>query len=372
MKQILSKSKAPIYFLILVFLSTLAFISCGDNGDTDTDENTFDRGAMLEALADDLIIPNFERLQVSVGQMATASEDFIQNPTEEGLEALRNAWKQAVIDHQHCSAFGFGPGQLLLGDYASVLGVFPVSESKIEANILNPDFDLANSFDRDIRGFYGVEYLIFGNGKSDTELIAGFDDDRIAYLSLLVNELKSTFDTIVMEWNSSYRQTFISNDGTSAGSPISLFYNSFVRDYENLKNFKIELPAGLTADQDHADGTLVEAFYSGISSDLIREHFDNCKNIWFGLSRNGTEGIGFEEYLNTVVGGPELVDQTIMAITSIDNAIDALPEGRLSENVSAIELVALRDALQANTANFKSSIVSLLGLTITFNSGDGD
>ncbi|MFT6998757.1 MAG: hypothetical protein ACJAQ4_002520 [Cryomorphaceae bacterium] len=32
----------------------------------------------------------------------------------------------------------------------------------------------------------------------------------------------------------------------------------------------------------------------------------------------------------------------------------------------------LRNELQSNTANFKSSMSSLLGISITFNSGDGD
>ena len=372
MNQIISIQKTPLFLLLVVIISCLGLIACGDNNGSDQEEDSFDRGAFLEAVADNLIIPNFETLQNSVDALSTASEAFLQNPNETNLETLRSSWRQAVIDHQHCSAFGFGPAQLLLGDYASVLGVFPANEAKIEAFLLDPAFDLGNSFDRDIRGFYGVEYLIFGNGISDSEVIDRFDQNRKNYLSLLIDELKSTFDTIVLEWNTSYRQEFTSNDGTSAGSPLSLFYNSFIKDYENLKNFKLELPAGLTAGQDQADGSLVEAYYSGISKRLIFEHFENSKNIWFGLGRNGAESIGFEEYLKTVVGGQELVDQTITALDQIDMAIATLPEGPLSENLTSPEVVDLRDALQANTANFKSSIVSLLGLTITFNSGDGD
>ncbi|MEO1715302.1 MAG: imelysin family protein, partial [Bacteroidota bacterium] len=212
----------------------------------------------------------------------------------------------------------------------------------------------------------------YGNGQSDSELITGFDQNRLDYLVLLVDELKTEFDRIVSEWTSTYRQEFISNDETSAGSPISLYYNGFVKDYENLKNFSIELPAGLTADQETPDGSLVPAFYSGITRDLIIEHFESSKNIYFGLDREGAESIGFEDYLETAVGGPQLITQTKEAIADIDAAIADLPEGRLSDNVASEKLVTLRDELQDNTANFKSSIVSLLGLTITFNSGDGD
>lgn len=365
--------KAISKFTIILFLGlcSLGFSSC----DSDTGEMMtpgFDRAVLLSSMGNDLIIPNFEALQSSVDEMARAAETFAQTSSEADLLALRQAWEQAVLDHQHCSAFGFGPANLLLGPYAEVLGVFPVNEAEVEQNMLNPDFDLANSFDRDVRGFYAVEYLIFGDGLSDAELIAGFDQNRKDYLLLIITELKSTFDAIVSEWNTGYLQAFIENDGTAAGSSISLLYNSFVKDYENLKNFKVELPAGLSAGQSGPDARLVEAYYSGISRDLIEAHFASPKNIWQGFARDGEAIIGFDDYLNAVVGGPELVTQTEAAIQDIEQAIADLPAGRLSDQVANPNLAALRDELQSNTANFKSSMSSLLGISITFNSGDGD
>ena len=343
----------------------------GNDGD-DIVDPSFNRGELLEDLASNLILPNFESLQASVSAMSVATDNFVENTTEENLVALRSAWIQAVTDHQHCSAFGFGPASLNLGPYASVLGVFPVDQAQVETNIIDSDFNLAASFDRDVRGFYAVEYLIYGVGNSDAQLVAFFDNARKDYLQLIVNELKTTFDDIVGEWQASYLQEFINDDGTSAGSSISLLYNEFVQDYENLKNFKVELPAGLTAGQVEADPTLVEAFYSGISRDLIEEHFESSKNIWSGTTRNGQDIIGFDDYLNSVVGGPELVATTEIALASIDGAIGNLPEGRLSDQIDASEVTVLRDELQSNTANFKSSMSSLLGISITFNSGDGD
>jgi hypothetical protein len=327
---------------------------------------------MLTSLGTDLIIPNFEELQSSVNALSQATDEFSANPSETNLNAMRSAWVEAVIDHQHCSAFGFGPGQLLLGPYATVLGVFPVDEEQVEANILNPSFDLPNSFERDVRGFYTVEYLIYGTGESDQELVNAFDQNRLDYLQLIVAELKSSFDLIVAEWNGDYLQEFIDSDGTSAGSSVSQLYNSFVRDYENLKNFKVELPAGLSAGQPGSDGTLVEAYYSGISTTLIEAHWESSKNIWYGRSRSGEDLIGFEEYLASVTGGPSLITTTKDAIAEIDLAVMDLPEGPLSENVDSPEVAHLRDELQENTANFKSSMSSLLGISITFNSGDGD
>ncbi|QSE96203.1 imelysin family protein [Fulvivirga lutea] len=355
----------------LALIGLIQLSACGDDEVSST-SNNFDRTAMLSSLATNLIVPNFQALQTSVNQLSAEADEFSANATVANLQSLRLAWVQAVTDHQHCSAFGFGPASLPLGPYATVLGVFPVDEAQVEANMLNPDFNLEASFDRDVRGFFAIEYLIYGNGQSDEELVAAFDQNRIDYLLLLVDELKITFDNIVNEWNGGYFEEFTTDNSTSAGSAVSQLYNEFVKDYENLKNFKVELPAGLSAGQNSADGSLVEALYSGISRDLIVEHFNNSKNIYLGKSRSGTELTGFDEYLKSVEGGEALVISTQSAIDAIDNAITNLPQGRLSNNIEAQELVTLANLLQANTANFKSSMSSLLGISITFNSGDGD
>jgi predicted lipoprotein len=367
MNAFLTSGNSASQVLLLGLLITLGMAACVT---PDPIEEDYDRKPLLESVADNLIIPNFESIKASVDALSEAADAFVQTTDEANLIALQGAWVQAVRDHQHCSAFSFGPAEILLGPYAEVLGVFPVSEEKIEQRILDPDFDLANSFDIDVRGFYAVEYLIYGKA-SNSEVLASFDQNRKDYLLLIVAELKNTFDQVVEEWNDSYRQAFINNDGTSAGSSISLYYNSFVKDYENAKNFKLEIPAGLSAGI-AADERLVEAYYSGISRELVVENFESSKNIWLGLSRDGQEILGFRDYLESLVGGPELITATLEGIARIDEAITNLPQGPLSDQVESEEVKALRDAYQANTANFKSSMVSLTGIDITFNSGDGD
>ena len=361
-----SSRGARVNYRLLFWAVSMALVMAACGGDDKPKKTNFDRKTLLESLAKNLIVPNFEALQSSVNDLSSATKAFTDAPNETNLISLRKAWVKSVTDFQHCSAFGFGPADLPLGTIAEVLAVFPANEAGIEANLLNPDFNLKASFARDIRGFYAVEYLIYGKGVAD------FDQKRKAYLNLIVLDLKSTFDRIVSEWKSTYLQKFISNDGTAAGSPISLMYNAWIKDYENLKNYKIELPAGLTAGRANPDPKLVEAYYSGISRDLIVQHFENSKNVWFGKSRAGKDLTGFRAYLKEITGGPKLIERSLTAIKGIDKAIAALPKGKLSENITASQVATLRNLLQENTANFKSSMSSLLGISITFNSGDGD
>ncbi len=361
-------------FSISVVLMLLIPSSCNSEKEEDivTKEGVFSRSLFLSEMANKLIIPNLEALQASVNTMNAATTTFIDTPNEANLQELKNFWIQAVTDFQHCSAFGFGPGSISLGSFASVLGVFPVDENQVEYNISNKKFNLAASFDRDVRGFFAVEYLLYGKDQTNAKVIAHFDQNRKDYLQLIVGELNDTFNKVVSEWKSYYLKEFTRNDVTSAGSPVSLLYNEFVKDYEILKNFKVELPAGLSAGQASPNPSMVEAYYSGISQELIDAHFESSKNIWAGLTPSGTDIIGFEEYLNSVVGGEELVVDTQSAIEAIEDAISALPSGPLSENLESQEVISLRNLMQNNTANFKSSMSSLLGISITFNSGDGD
>ena len=129
--------------MLLGFTALGLLASCG--GEDSIGDNGFDRSTLLTSLADDLIIPNFETLQSSVDALVTAVSTFNETPGEANLTTLRNEWVVAVEDFQHCSAFGFGPGSLALGPFATVVGVFPVDESQVEANLLDPEFNLAAS-----------------------------------------------------------------------------------------------------------------------------------------------------------------------------------------------------------------------------------
>lgn len=358
--------------LAVLILSLLSFTYGCNDLDSEPVINDFDRGSLLRGYADQLIIPNFIRLQTELNALKNTFSLFKANPSDATLNAMQDAWEKAVLEHQHCSAFGFGPAELTLGDYASVLGAFPTSEQKIEDAIIDDNFSLQNSFDRDLRGYYAIEYLIYGNNQTTSELISGFDANRINYLETIVNELVTTVNLIVDEWQNSYREAFINNTGTSRGSSISLLYNAFIKDYENIKNFKIELPAGLSAGQTGPDTTLLEARYSGISRSLLIENWKNSKRIYLGENRNRDTFTSFSDYLNAVEGGTSLVSTTTEAINTIDQAISNIPQGKLSDHIDSPEIRELRDLFQSNTANFKSSMSSLLGISITFSSGDGD
>ena len=365
-------------FLALL-VAMLAVSACdngsGNGGKTDTD---FDRSKMLDNMAQNLIRPAYADLSNKLTALQASASVFAVNPTETTLTQLRQEWLLAAQTWQFANAYNFGPAgeDGLRKGLVEEVGTFPVSEEKAEAAIAAGQWNF-NDFNRDARGLYTVEYLIFGKNNGSTEQVVGTflaQPTRLLYLVALCSDLKDRTSAVESGWQT-YSVSFVADAGTSAGSSTSQLYNQFVQSFEAIKNFKVGLPLGKRPGQTSALPEKVEAYYSGYSLQLLENHLAALENIWRGRSREGVDGIGFREYLNDVTGGPELIAQTEAQLTNIKNALAALPKNQplaaqILSNPMAVE--ALYTELQKHTRFFKSDMSSLLGIAITFSSGDGD
>jgi predicted lipoprotein len=360
--------KQPIHFLFLAL--TLFFISgCTEESSNGTSSSEFDRSAMLENMADNVIMPAYTALNIEVQALNNAASDFSFAPDAQKLSALREQWLRSAEQWQNCNAFNFGPASDTQGTLLENIGTFPADIESIEGYISAVDTSLAN-FNRDSRGFYGMEYLIFGNGISDDEILTAFAENtnRAAYLRAVSGDISERVAETELGWTD-YRISFIENDGTDVGSSVSMLYNEFVKSYESIKNFKLGLPLGLRAGQTDIAPELVEARFSGHSRELMRIHLAAIEEIY-----SGKNGIGFDDYLRSTEGGEALAGSIDAQVSLWDEKFTAVPSGSLAETIrtNPKPVIELHTELQKGTRFFKSDMSSLLGISITFNSGDGD
>ena len=353
-------------------ISILFLTACEKENNTGVTPS-FDRKAMLEYYADQVIVPAYTQLVEKTAALQTAWSNFKNEPSESTLLALQDGWKTAALAWQAANAFNFGPaGEAgIRKGLIEEIGTFPVAVNKVENYIAAGDAGF-NNFDRDSRGFYALEYLIFG--QTDRVLTALQAGNRQQYASALVQDLVSEAQGMVSSW-ASYRSGFVSNAGTDAGSSTSQLYNAFVQSFEAIKNFKVGLPAGKRAGQTQAAPELVEARFSGYSLALLRAHLEAIDAIYQGKSLSGQDGAGLMDYLLAVEGGPALVNATRAQWQSVMAALDKIPAGQTLEVAIAAgdpSVDALHTELQKHTRFFKSDMSSLLGIAITFASGDGD
>lgn len=342
-----------------------------------TDLTTFDRKEMLEFYSSEIIQPAYEDLLNSILVFKTAFGVFQADPNENTLRSLQEKWVSAYTNWQYANGYNFGPAgeQGIQKGLIEEIGTFPVSTTKIEAAILAEAHSF-NNFDRDARGFLALEYLIFGKDQTNEAILVelGGSSSRMKHIEALLNHLMTKVEEVSTAWKG-YSSAFISNEGTDAGSSISGLYNEFVRSFESLKNFKVGLPAGKRPGQTGPAPELLEAFYSGQSLEMIKSHFQALEQIYYGQTKSGQIGIGFKDYLLAVEGGKELVFQTEEQLQNVKNALLQIPANAsfsalVAQNDPSIE--ALFIELQKHTRFFKSDMSSLLGISITFSSGDGD
>lgn len=373
--SIFNKSLKPsglgIYSLIFVLL----FISSCKGPDDEADDN-FNRSQMLNDIGTNIIIPAFNQLSNNADSLLIISDQFIENPNENTLIILQNHWKKTAEIMVQTGIYSFGPSEGLYGTLRENIGTFPPNTSLIESFIENKDTGLQN-FNRDTRGLFAVEYLIFDLENNANRIIQNFSNDgRKSYLRAIIRDIASRVKSVSNEWNSNYLASFISNSGSDAGSSSAVLYNEWLKSFESIKNFKLGIPLGLRPGQTKLEPLNCEAAYSGHTLVLMHYHIQGIKNTFYGSNDPNSISIGFDDYLKNMPGGNDLLIQINNAFNNINNILTPLLNERnmrldLTNNISE-PYKNLHDELQKSTRYVKSDMSSLLGISITYSSGDGD
>ncbi|MDX1666572.1 MAG: imelysin family protein, partial [Saprospiraceae bacterium] len=228
--------------ITLLIILGLTIAACSDDegpgGSGNPCASDFDQQALFQNLADNLIVPLFQNLQLDLNQLQTAVKSFTQDPDQTQLSIARSLWESAYLTYQRTGIYEFGPAETVF--LRSSLNNFPVDTAQIEENVSTGIYDFS-SFDSFDKGFPAMDYLLFGLGESDADIIAAYSTgDRAAaygqYLQDMVADMKERVDLIVAEWvGGGYREEFIANTGTAAGTSLSLIVNNLNQYYEAIK-----------------------------------------------------------------------------------------------------------------------------------------
>ncbi|MDX5320346.1 MAG: imelysin family protein [Bacteroidota bacterium] len=350
----------------------LMLTSCGEKS-TPSGGESFDRLTLLEQVAERRIKPAFDSFSYHSNQLEVRAETFVQNKSAEHLALCQEAWKKTFMAFQQVRMFNFGPGEKsLIGDVNENLGTWPIDTNGVESRIIAGDLTMLD-FRRDSRGLLAVEYLLFHPEASAR--FSGADSlKRSNYLLALTTDISTWANEVNQAWLNQLG-AFKADNSKSAGSSTSELYNHFLMSYESIKNYQVALPAGLLVGQTQADPSKVQNRYSRLSLEALKAHLSAIEAIWLGTALDGSTGIGFDDYLDKVSGGAELKQATLMQWQAIHQQLDAIPDdASLQEMVvqDPEKVAALFAELQKMTRFLKSDLSSLLGIAITFSSGDGD
>ena len=367
---------------ILLILGFIALIfACSSNDSNNSSGDNYDRTALLTNWADNIIIPGYVNYQAKVQLLVTATTTFVTTPTEVNLQALRASWLEAYKAYQYIAMYNLGKAEEINLNVAS--NTYPTNVTGIESNMSSGSYDLSLLSQLDKQGFPALDYLINGLGGNDALIVGFYTTNANAanykqYLAAVTARLKTNADVVVNDWNSGFRNSFVTNNGTSVSSSVNKTANLFVKNLEkDIRTGKLGIPAGVFSGGVKYPEK-VEAYYKNdVSKELLNVAIQASQDFFNGKHFNtATTGVSLKSYLDhlgAVKNGSKLSDIINNQFTAIYTASNVL-NSSFSQQINAdnLKMIGAYDALQQNVIYAKLDMMQALKITIDYVDSDGD
>lgn len=370
-------------FLALVVFAGLIFAcsSSGggggvDPGDDDVFVDNFDRGAMLTALADQVITQAYDGFHTQMIMLNQAGMNFVAAPDQTTLSNLRNGWFNAYKVWQYIEMFNIGKAEEL--QYSFYMNVYPLSVTDVENNITNGGYDLYAVGNQDAVGFPALDYLLYGLADNDADILAKYTTDVNAdgyktYLTDVLTQMDDLTRLVVNDWGEGYRDTFINNSGNTSTSSLNILVNSFVQYYEKkLRANKIGIPAGVFSGNPLPDK--VEALYrKNGSKELAEIALQAVEDFFNGKQYNGgAEAESFKTYLS-YLDRDDISNNILSQINTAQAQLNSLSNNFYEQvNTDNSQMLMTYDELQKVVVFIKNDMPIAFNVSIVFQDNDGD
>ncbi|WP_276167640.1 imelysin family protein [Zobellia alginiliquefaciens] len=376
-------------FFAVVVVATMIWACSSDGGADPTDDGTeepepqpvsFERGPMLANWADNIIIPSYKAFSTEMTSLQTAFDAFKTDASEANLIAFRASWLSAYTMWQRVSMFEIGPAETV--GLRLNINIYPSDSDKIDGFISSGTYDLTLSSNRNAKGFPALDYIINGLGETDEAILEKYNgaekDNLITYTGDVISDMVTLTTGVLAEWESGYRDTFVSNDGASSTASVDRFINDYIFYYEKfLRAGKMGIPVGAFSETVLPQN--VEAYYKGdISNELFLAGLESVQDFFngvhYGKSSSGESLGSYLDALNTVKDGDDLKklinDQFDLAKTKV---VELAPfKEEIENNVPPTNMLLAYDEVQRIVPLFKVDMVSAMSVSIDFVDADGD
>ncbi|MFD0796974.1 imelysin family protein [Maribacter chungangensis] len=340
----------------------------------------FERNTMLTNWADNIILPSYGAFSAELDDLSTAFETFRADASVSNLESFRTAWTSAYKMWQRVSMFEIGPAETV--GLRLNINIYPTDIEKINDFIASGAYDLSLSSNRDAKGFPALDYLINGFAEDDTAIVAKFNGENkeatLMYVGAVIDDMTALTNQVVGEWDQSYRDTFVANDGASATASVDRFVNDYIFYYEKfLRAGKMGIPLGVFSGTTLPEN--VEAYYQQeLANELFLEGLNAVQDFFngthFGSNATGESLASYLDALNTVKDGEDLNKIINDQFNAARTAVSGLGSFRseIENNPTPTNMLLAYDAVQKAVPMLKVDMVSAMSISIDFVDADGD
>jgi len=355
--------------------------SCGNSSSdsldpTDSQQTQFDRSEMLVNITDNIIIPAYNNLSQKIENLDQKGVDFINNTNQNNLNELRKSWFDVYKAWQYVEMFNIGKAEEI--SYMKKMNTYPTDFERIENNISTKNYDLVNNDNNlDAQGLPALDYMLYGLDNDSNQILNVYlsenGADYISYLQELIQQIKSNTDIVITYWDNN-RNDFVNSTENTATSSLNMLTNDFIYYYEKgFRANKIGIPAGIFS---QVLPDRVEAYYKrNISKKLALEALKACEDFFVGKSFLSEEkGKSLETYLiHLNAQNGTLANKILDRFTNARNQINNLDDNFVYQiENNNLAMLQAYDAIQENTRNLKTDMLSALNIAVDYIDADGD
>jgi uncharacterized protein len=362
--------RARVSTLCALGLTALGAMGCAEKGAGDT------RRALLASWSTTIVVDGYRTFEADTVALDGALTEFCAEPSEEGLDAAKDAWWQARQPWEQLEVFTFGPYSrepLRIGPKIDLwpqrLPVEDVEELLASDAAVTPE--AVNGMGVNRKGLQVMEYLLY----APDALSALANERRCEYLVSVGKELTTRALELREAWDPASGdfagELSEAGRGRTAFDDLQSAFGEVINrlgfTLENMRTEKLLKPLG-TANGEPAPEQ-VESRFSGRSIEDMRDNLAGIELVYFGDAARAIPGL--DSYLSE--RGRSYASQMTEGLAAIRRALDAIPEPMTTAVTSArARIEAASEAASNLQMLIQVDIINTLGLQQSFNDNDGD
>ena len=209
---------------ILVVVSLLA--GCSDDGGSGGGGDEVDTGALLAAVADEVIVPAYADLDAAFDELTASLDQLCTSPDAAALDAARDAWRDVATAWEHTRAGGVGPAmeRRLAASIGFVGRAGAVDE--LLAGDDPVDVEALRAAGAAVKGIAAIEVALFGEGSDELATPAGAR--RCTYLQSVTELGAEAAHEVLSDWEEGYRDEFVEGMDGDPQDSLDLLVNELI------------------------------------------------------------------------------------------------------------------------------------------------
>ncbi len=358
--------------LLIVASLVLSMVGCssddgGGGSVSELEVDRADRGEVLAAIADDVIVPAFTELGAATDELATTTAALCTSPDEATLAAARAAWDEAQGAWRRTEAFRFGPAKTLRSNARIA---YPIDAEKLDELLATagelPDPitpEAVAELGADVRGLAAIEQLLFTPADAAT-----LDPRACAYLRAAAVDVRDGAEELRAAWA----------EGVDGAAPFAeqladpggdSMYADEQEAVDDLVNGSIAALTTITEMELGADPATVDVGPARRAGADVADMLASVQSV-YGTSTGDPDTDDPQVGLSVLVAEQSLsTDRRVLA----DLADAAVAVAALPDPLAAGELLSdAYDQVSDVRVAMRTEVASLLGVTVGFSDSDGD